>query len=98
MTIHLPRLPHVEPLQIGQQTEFGRKRCEVVDIDLQQQDFLIRPRSNRLNNRTQSSSSAVSCAISLGSEQSLLLLSQSSLKFFMRNNSDGSSVRPMSSS
>jgi hypothetical protein len=37
-------------------------------------------------------------AISLGSEQSLLPVRWSSFKFFMRNNSDGTSVRPMCSS
>jgi hypothetical protein len=32
--IHLPRVPHNETLQIGQQTELRRKRLELVDADL----------------------------------------------------------------
>jgi len=32
--MHLPRVPHVETLQIGQQTELGRKRRELVAGDL----------------------------------------------------------------
>jgi hypothetical protein len=34
ITIHLPRVPHMELLEIGQQTEFGRKRRELVAADL----------------------------------------------------------------
>jgi hypothetical protein len=32
-------LPHVETLQIGQQTELGRKRLELVSVDLKQRGF-----------------------------------------------------------
>ena len=42
-----------------------------------------------------SRSSVDRCAISLGSEQSLLQERKSSFKFFMQNNSDGNSVSPM---
>jgi hypothetical protein len=37
--IHLPRVPHVEPLEIGQQTELARKRREQVEADLKQHGF-----------------------------------------------------------
>jgi hypothetical protein len=37
--IHLPRVPHVEKLQIGKQTELGRKRHELVVGDLKQHGF-----------------------------------------------------------
>jgi hypothetical protein len=40
-------------------------------------------------------SSVIMCTISLGSEQRLLLESQSSFTFFKRNNSNGTSVSPM---
>jgi hypothetical protein len=42
-----------------------------------------------------SCSSVVRCAISLGSEQRSLPERWSVFKFFMQNNSDGNSVRPM---
>ncbi len=93
--IRLPRVPHVEPLEIGQQTEFGRKRLKLVVKDLKTTWLLVRARSNRFDNHTLSPSSVVMRAISLGSEQKLLLESESAFTFFMRNNSDGTSVRPM---
>jgi hypothetical protein len=95
--IHLPRLPHVERLQTGQQTKLGRKRCELVPVDLKQRacgQIVVQS----LQHRTMSSTSVVRCAISLGSEQSLLLKSERNFTFFMRNNSGGSSVRPISDS
>jgi hypothetical protein len=89
-----PRVPHVEHPEIAQQTELGRKRLELVVEDLKTW-LSVRSRSNSFNNRTESTSSVARCAISLGSEQSLLMPSHSSFKFFMRNNSDGTSVRPI---
>jgi hypothetical protein len=91
-------LPHVEPLQIGQQTEFGRKRLELVLADLKHRGFGSDQDQGRFVRRTESISSAIMCAISLGSEQSLLLVSESVFTFVMRNNLDGTSIRPMSSS
>jgi hypothetical protein len=85
--IHQPQLPHGEPLETCQQTELAWKRSEVVALDLAAACLVVRSRTNRFANRTQSSSSAVSCAISLGSEQRLFLPSQSFVMFFKRNNS-----------
>jgi hypothetical protein len=93
----LPRLPHVEPLEIGQQTELGRKRRELVALDLNNA-AMVRSRSDRFDNRTLSISTVVMSAISLGSEQSLLKPSKSVFTFFMRNNSHGSSGRPIKTS
>jgi hypothetical protein len=90
--IHLPRLPYGELLEIGQQTELRRKRRELVVGDLKTTCCgQIAP--DRFDNRTKSPSSVVMCAISLGSEQSLLLVSERLFTFFMRSNSDGTSVR-----
>jgi len=70
--IHLPRVPHVKRVEIGQQTELRRKRRELVAGDLKQRACgQVAP--DRFNKRTESHSSVASCAISLGSEQSLLL-------------------------
>jgi hypothetical protein len=34
-----PRVPHEEPIEIGQHTELGRKRRELVAVDLKQHGF-----------------------------------------------------------
>jgi len=70
--IHLHRVPHVERYEIGEQTELGRKRRELVALDLKQHACgQIAP--DRFDNRTESSSSVARCVISFGSEQSLLV-------------------------
>jgi hypothetical protein len=89
--IHLPRLPHGEQLEIGQQTKLGQKRRELVVGDLKQRGQIA---PDRFDNRTPSFSSAISWAILLGSERMMLMSSQSSFTLFMRNNSNGTSVRP----
>jgi hypothetical protein len=75
--IHLPRVPHVEPLEIGQQTELGRKRLELIAADLKQPRLSGKITIESLRHRTKSTSSVVMRAISLRSEQSLLLLRKS---------------------
>jgi hypothetical protein len=94
--IHLPRprVPYVELLQIGQQTEFGRKRLELVVDDLKQHGFWS-DHANPFHNRTESVSSIARCAISLGSEERLLAERSSVFKFFLWNNSNGTSVSPL---
>jgi hypothetical protein len=64
--------PHVERLDIGQQTELGRKRRELVVGDLKEQRDAWSDHDPIFDNRTMSLSSVIMCAISLGSEQRLL--------------------------
>jgi hypothetical protein len=68
-----PRLPHIERRQIGQQKELGRKRLELVAIDLKTTRHWSDHDPIDSIRHTRSTSSVARCTISLGNEQMLLL-------------------------